>query len=667
MKINYRPEIDGLRAIAVGAVILYHAEISIFGLNIFKGGFIGVDIFFVISGYLITSILLTELKNTGKISLRNFYERRIRRIIPALIFVIIASLPLAWITLSPAAFIDFSKSILSSIGFISNFYFYFSGQEYAALTSFYKPFIHIWSLSVEEQYYILFPIILFFLFKYFKKKILFLFLITFLLSVLFADYLSKHNNSLNFYILPTRIWELIGGSIIAYLKIFKNFKNTKIDIIFPFAGLIVIISSIFLFNHEIRHPSLFTLSAIVGTMLILNYCGKNELITKILSSKLFVKIGLISYSLYLWHYPIFTFARITEITSGNTANKILLGFLILCISIFSYFYIEKPFRNNKYKFKNIVFFLFFLIFFLIAFNLSVIFNNGYKIRMPEILNDLTYKETHNLLENSNKETCLVLKNGCSFNLNSNKKIFLIGDSHAASLAFDLKNKLEKKDFQFNTSFLGDCGFFPGFDLIDKKNNKIDKNCNNFYFTKLKKRLLNEESSTIIILARYPLYLDKKEYSENYNSQISSWSRNYVSRNKENNLINSFVETINDLSSKHKIILIYPVPEMTLNAGRKLLNKFILNRQEFEKIVYKENFFSTSFDSYLKRTKTSFDMLDSIVGKNISRIYPHEIFCNTFLKNKCVAHSDKNLFYFDSNHLTKKGSELINKIIIKKIN
>ena len=172
MKLTYRPEIDGLRAIAVGAVILYHAQITIFGHQPFKGGFIGVDIFFVISGYLITSIILKELLTYGSFSFKHFYERRIRRILPALLFVMLVSLPFAWTYLMPLRFEDFSKSILYSLGFSSNFYFFYSGQQYGAESGLLKPFLHTWSLSVEEQYYILFPIVLLITFKYFRKYIL---------------------------------------------------------------------------------------------------------------------------------------------------------------------------------------------------------------------------------------------------------------------------------------------------------------------------------------------------------------------------------------------------------------------------------------------------------------------------------------------------------------
>ena len=169
MKLTYRPEIDGLRAIAVGAVIFYHAQTTILGYQAFEGGFIGVDIFFVISGYLITLIILKELVTTGTFSFKHFYERRIRRILPALLFVMLVSLPFAWMYLLPSNLIDFSKSILYSLGFSSNFYFHYSGQQYGAQSGLLKPFLHTWSLSVEEQYYILFPIVLLITFKYLEN------------------------------------------------------------------------------------------------------------------------------------------------------------------------------------------------------------------------------------------------------------------------------------------------------------------------------------------------------------------------------------------------------------------------------------------------------------------------------------------------------------------
>ena len=169
MNLKYRPEIDGLRAIAVAAVVLYHSELKIYGHDLFKGGFIGVDIFFVISGYLISSIIFKEIYSTGSFSFLYFYQRRVRRIIPVLLSVIFVSTIIGWFILLPSELLNFSKSAISSIFFGSNFYFHYTGLQYGAVDGMYQPLLHTWSLSVEEQYYILFPLILFLVLNLQKK------------------------------------------------------------------------------------------------------------------------------------------------------------------------------------------------------------------------------------------------------------------------------------------------------------------------------------------------------------------------------------------------------------------------------------------------------------------------------------------------------------------
>ena len=158
MSINYRPDIDGLRAIAVISVIFYHADNSTNNFKILSGGFVGVDIFFVISGFLITSIILKELNSAGNFSFKNFYIRRIKRIIPVLLLVFVSTFLFIWLFFIPTSFIDFSKSLFSSLFFVSNHYFYLSGELYDAENSLLKPLMHTWSLSIEEQYYIIFPL-----------------------------------------------------------------------------------------------------------------------------------------------------------------------------------------------------------------------------------------------------------------------------------------------------------------------------------------------------------------------------------------------------------------------------------------------------------------------------------------------------------------------------
>ena len=205
MKINYRPEIDGLRAIAVLSVILYHLQLSFSGKHIFTGGFIGVDIFFVISGYLITSIILKEIFETKNFSFLYFYERRIRRIIPVLFFIIFVSIPFAWNYLLPSNLESLSKSIISSIFFVSNIFFHETGLIYGTEESILKPFLHTWSLSIEEQFYIFFPITVFLIFRFFKRFLLQLLILITLISFLFSQFISQDYISFNFYSLTSII------------------------------------------------------------------------------------------------------------------------------------------------------------------------------------------------------------------------------------------------------------------------------------------------------------------------------------------------------------------------------------------------------------------------------------------------------------------------------
>jgi len=666
MKPTYRPEIDGLRAIAVGVVILYHAHLTIFGHQPFKGGFIGVDIFFVISGYLITSIILKELVTTGSFSFKHFYERRIRRILPALLIVMLVSLPFAWMFLYPSSFIDFSKSILYSLGFSSNFYFHYSGQAYDASSGLFKPFLHTWSLSVEEQYYIIFPTVLLVAFKYFRKYLIHILILGFVVSLGLAEWGSRNHPSFNFYILPTRGWELLAGSILAYFEITLGHrsKNKTLNLILPTIGLFLIGHSILFFKDEMFHPSFYTLSPIIGVCIIIWFSNKDELITKILSTKLFVGIGLISYSLYLWHYPIFAFARIIEFTQGSLFESLLVGIIILILSIVSYYLVERPARNKNNKFKVIIISLIISISILVVLNFNIIQKNGYKNRVPEILLNNLSIEPRNLLKNSDGKNCYANIEGCKFNISSNKKVYIIGDSHMASTMSNLKDRVIKNNYQFITSTFGGCAFYPGFNQINIKTKKINEKCNDSYFQKLKQTLLNDKNSIIIFGGRFPLYLSNYLFDNQEGGvEGKEWDTKYAPTGKYDTIQNSFTNEVLEISKKNKIILIYPIPEVGWNPNKKIHIQYI--KQRFSKHTNIENI-TTSYEVYKNRTKSSFELLDSIQDDNIYRVYPHTLFCDTTIKDRCVIHDDKDIFYADDDHPSIKGSEMINDLIMKEI-
>ena len=666
MKLSYRPEIDGLRAIAVCAVILYHAQINIFGHQTFNGGFFGVDIFFVISGYLITSIILNELVATGSFSFKHFYERRIRRILPALLVVMLICLPFAWVYLLPYSFINFSKSMLYSLGFSSNFSFHYSGQTYGAEIALLNPFLHTWSLSVEEQYYILFPIVLLVSFKYFRKYLIHILLIGFVVSLGLADWGSRNHPSFNFYVLPTRGWELLAGSILSYFEITLKNRNKYIVLnkVLPAIGIILITHSIFFFNDKIFHPSLITLFPIMGVCLIIWFSHKDEFITKILSSKLFVGIGLISYSLYLWHFPIFAFARLTENFEGDLFKKLLFGLLTIILSVTSYYFIERPFRNKKNKFTVIINPIIIFISILIIFSFISIQKKGFQNRVPEILKNDYTEYPWVLLKDSNGDSCINKIEGCKFNTSSNQKVYLIGDSHMASIMFNLKNEIIKKQYQF-ISLTNDCGvYYPGFNMVNTKTNKIHKRCNDKYFQNIKKILLKEKNSILIFGGRFPVNLSNYKF-DNQEGGVEGGELldKYISVGKYDTIQNSFKNEILELSIYNKIILVYPIPEIGWNPNMKIHTQWI--NSNFSNNFVLENI-TTSYQVYLDRAKSSFELLDSIKNDNIHRVYPHKLFCDLIIKGRCVTHNDKYIFYSDDDHPSWKGAEMINKLIIKEI-
>lgn len=332
---KYRSEIDGLRAIAVVPVVLFHAEISWF-----SGGFVGVDVFFVISGYLITTLILDDLEN-GQFSLVRFYERRARRILPALFLVMLVSTPVAATLMLPSQFADFAKSLIAVSLFSSNILFwrqsgYFEGPADE------KPLLHTWSLAVEEQFYLFFPLFLLLFWGYGRRWIFTSLLIAAATSLMLSEWGWRHEPNANFYLAPTRAWELATGSIAAFLLKYRTIHpNNALATI----GLGLILFSVFAYDANTPFPSLYTLVPVVGTALVILHGRGDAWIARFLSWRIFVGVGLISYSLYLWHQPLFAFARIRVGDPSLTLMLALIG-VSAVLAVLSWRYVEVPIRRR---------------------------------------------------------------------------------------------------------------------------------------------------------------------------------------------------------------------------------------------------------------------------------------------------------------------------------
>ena len=410
------------------------------------------------------------------------------------------------------------------------------------------------------------------------------------------------------------------------------------------------------------HPSFYTISPIIGACLVIWFSNKNEITTKILSTKLFVGIGLISYSLYLWHFPIFAYARNIGLILKFENAIYLLILLSILLSVFSYFFIEKKFRDKNFQFKKIFKSVCFMYVFILIFSLIVILNDGIKKRFPQILNNIDSEDDiFYALKNKDGNICL----GhfyCASNEKSDKKVFLLGDSHMAAISYDLNNKLIEKDYQFIPLTIPSCYFFRDFDKIDIRTNKKISKCS---ASEIEKRynLIKENSKSIIIIGGRLSYqlsgINYQDFLGNKNVEFKYKSSSF------DNVKESFIKNILDFSKENNVILIYPYPEMNVDISKKIQHGFFLEKKKMSEFLNSNTYFEP-FENYLNRSKDAFNLLDSVENENIYRVYPHLIVCQNLVKDFCVTHDNTEIFYSDKHHPSTKASEMINDLIIKEI-
>lgn len=409
----------------------------------------------MISGYLITTILLEDLENK-RFSILDFYERRARRILPALFFVMLVCIPFAWMWMQPRQMNDFLRSIVSVSLFASNMLFWQENSYFAPVAE-EKPLLHTWSLAVEEQYYVLFPIFLFWVWRFGKSKACWA--IAFLAAVSFAvcEWGSRTEPVANFYLAPTRAWELLAGSIAAFVVQKRGLQNKNLLSMF---GLFAIIFAMFAYDKTTPFPSAYTSLPVFGVVLLILFSGKETVTTKLMSNRVLVGIGLISYSFYLWHQPLFAFARIRSIDEPSFEVKVLLVFLSLGLAIISWKCVENPFRNRSLvSKKSVLFFSLGMIATLSGFGLLSL---KYKIGKNQ---DGKYDET--IIERekmrrfyAKQEICnLKTWEKCNDPEKGKINVLVIGDSHAADALNALYHATVgyHERISFSTSDLGGCG------------------------------------------------------------------------------------------------------------------------------------------------------------------------------------------------------------------
>ncbi len=633
-KLQYRPELDGLRALAVIPVILFHA-----GLESLSGGFLGVDVFFVISGYLITNIIYSEM-TAGRFTFKSFYERRARRILPALVLVCMVSVPAAYFILLPTDFKEFAGSLVSVFLFVSNFFFW-TQTDYFATSSDLKPLLHTWSLAVEEQFYIFFPILLLALRNFSRKTVLNVILVLSLGSFLFSIIGSRRFFDANFFLLPSRAWELGAGAAIALALGGGVLSKSKVTAIGGWLGLILVLGSYVFLDKTMLMPGLFSVFPVLGTVLIICCVGHSgDLSTRVMSFKPMVWIGLISYSAYLWHQPIFAFARHLSVFELTFAASVLMVAFTILLSWLTTKFVEAPFRNKKLiKLPKIAGMSGLASVAFIALGAFVFINQGLPERKDGLAGEVEqlFQRTEGLASNCHLSP---LPKECMKSGNASEQTVAIwGDSFAMHLVDGIISS--HPDLNLIQLTMHSCPPFASVTPFDpwsngKKGQGWTDQCRTFNENSLRHILDNPDIEAVVISSQFSQIERAKFFVDDNGQQTKASIQN----------IEPYFRKTLDLIEKSgkNVSVIGPMPNSHKNYGRCLS---------------KSLWFEFSADSNCQLSVSNFE--DGVLEieamlERLAQDFPIMSLKDSLCKDGvCKTFIEGTPLYYDTGHLTKNGS------------
>jgi len=629
---KYRSDIDGLRAIAILSVIGFHA----FGV---MGGFSGVDVFFVISGYLITTIIYDNLKS-NRFSFWDFYSRRIRRIFPSLSIVFIVCIISGWMLLYADEYEHLGKHILTGSGFISNITL-FGESGYFDVASDKKPLLHLWSLGIEEQYYIFWPLLVFLFWKY-KSNLGFLLALVLLLSFGLNVQLINIDPVATFYLPHTRFWELLVGSTVAYLMVFKKIHlnySLRLLNLMSILGFGLISTGIILLTSSMAFPGWWALLPTIGAALII-FAGPNTFISqKFLSNSVLVWFGLISFPLYLWHWPLLSFLKILDDKSKWGNLVAVFGAIIL--AWLSQRYIEKPLRfgrNGSQKTIGLI-----VVMLLIGLIGLLIYRfDGFPGRINDGAQGEMVKKYRSQIEwpesNNYSKEC-VNKFGIDQyclvgNISLPPTSALLGDSHANHFYFGLNKYVESQGGNLILFGAGACLPFFG---VDRGRHPSAGNVNCYARThKAYEYILNTNSIKTVFFSfvHTEFYRDDVKF-------IDRWEKINGDDNYRNS-VEAFVRTINLLEKSGKqAVLIYDLPNLDVDPKQCFSQRPFSQKEKCELNTIKMVQDFERYDKMIEEVKTR---------TNIQVFETHP-----FINENFPVDPQGNLTYRDSTHLSMGGS------------
>ena len=649
---NYRKDIDGLRALAVVPVVLYHA-----GFGLFSGGYVGVDVFFVISGYLITGIIGEEIRQQ-RFSVLHFYERRIRRIFPALFVVLLFTMIAGLLLLLPEDLVAMSKSLVAATLFSSNILFWRESGYFDTAAEL-KPLLHTWSLAVEEQFYIFFPLFLLVAWRWMKNRWQAATWACLIASFALSVYGLRYHDEATFYLLPTRAWELLMGSVIA-LGAVPTLPNQKWREALAALGIGLILYAVFAYSQATPFPGEYALAPCLGAALII-YAGRDAAeptwTARILSLQPVVFIGLISYSLYLWHWPLIVYAKYIAIFPLTTWQSVAIVAASVGLAILSWRYVEAPFRKGNGTFftrnRTRLFASSGVIMAgAIAISLSAIILHGLPMRMDpkaiEIMAEAKagQKLTKGCMSSRKDSHFKKPEDSCSFGPDkASPDIVLWGDSHASALLPALIKATQGTNHNIRTLLMSACPPVVGINLRET----ILETCRHFNESAIK-FIQGSAAKTIVVTGRWGTML-KGEHNKNIPRIAQRPGTTMTYAEAKIFLDVQLRQTIEALvKTKKQIYLVYATPESSNDIPSTLARLLNYKSKEELRNLFIQQSESSSNGSDIK------SLMDGLPSApNFHRINPANILCET---GRCSVMKNEKALYYDQHHLSKTGAEML---------
>lgn len=657
MSLKHRDEIDGLRAVAVLPVILFHA-----GFETFSGGFVGVDVFFVISGFLITGIIRAEMTE-NRFSIVSFYERRARRLLPALCVVMICCIPFAWLWMLPREFESFGNALWSVSLFGSNFLFWRTTGYFGGAAEL-NPLLHTWSLAVEEQFYLFFPLLLIAV-RWMRANLLLLMLIALsILSLVLAEVLlASGHGSAAFYLLPTRAWELGVGAIAAILYQSGRVLPRSFSDVLAATGLGLIFVAIFVFDSNTPFPGIYAVVPVFGTAAVLMFARRGSVTAGLLSIRPMVWIGLISYSAYLWHQPVLAFARLRSETLPDWA---LLACVIfsLVLGALSWRYVEQPFRRRDMITRKWIFSLSATAsVVLVGIGLYVAGASGMPERLPEravqIAKIADERRGTALRCIASPVRSIPPNKACVHGGDLPVKVALWGDSHANALAGSVGEIMATRGSAVVELSFANC---PPVRAV--RTSLENLRCPQHNELASKYILGSDQIETVVLIARWSFYFEGSRF-DNGEGGVEFGAPSLVIPVKdgdpgmsltarksalENALRN---EVIKLLEGGKKVVILGPIPEAGWDVPYYLARKVQHNPKQLVSEL------STSAEVYLSRSASASGALNALPEHpNLTILDPSAFLCGGQDQTRCMLTANEQPLYRDDDHLSKYGSDLL---------